>query len=235
MTAIDVTQELLKAICVGIGVSAPVGPLGILCIQRTINKGKWHGVVTGLGATTSDIIYATLVGFSMNIIVDFISAHQAVIQLVGAIVIGIFGLHIFRTKPEQIELIKKRKQKGELRVEDNIAKSPTLKEAILKNDYFHDYISAFGLCFSNPLIIFLFIGLFAQFHLFGTESVALNMSSLLFIIIGAFLWWMVLTFIVCKFRKNFKTRGMKILNHLTGGILIIAAIATAINAIIKML
>jgi len=235
MTAIDITQELIKAIIVGICVSAPVGPLGILCIQRTINKGKWHGVVTGLGATTSDIIYAFLVGFSMNIIVDFISAHQLVIQLIGAIVIGIFGIHIFNTKPEQIEKIKKHKQAGELRVEDNIAKNPTLKEAILKNDYLHDYLSAFGLCFSNPLIIFLFIGLFAQFHMFGTESVALNMSCIFFIIVGAFLWWMTLTFIVCKFRKNFKTRGMTILNHITGGILIIAAVATAINAIIKLI
>lgn len=235
MTAIDISQELLKAIFVGIGVSAPVGPLGVLCIQRTISKGKWHGVVTGLGATSSDIIYAFFVGFSMNIIVDFISAHQSIIQLIGAIVIGIFGLHIFNTKPEEMEKIRKRKQEGELRVEDNIAKSPTLKEAILKNDYFHDYLSAFGLCFSNPLIIFLFIGLFAQFHMFGTESIALNMSCIFFIIVGAFLWWMTLTYIVCKFRKNFKERGMKILNHLTGGILIIAAIATAINAIIKMI
>lgn len=235
MTTIDISEEFLKAIIVGVCVSAPVGPLGVLCIQRTINKGKWHGVVTGLGATTSDIIYAFLVGFSMNIIVDFISAHQQVIQLVGAIVIGIFGIHIFRTKPKQMEMIRKRKREGELRVEDNIAKNPTLKEAILKNDYFHDYLSAFGLCFSNPLIIFLFIGLFAQFHMFGTESVALNMSCLFFLIVGAFLWWMTLTYIVCKFRKNFKERGMLILNHITGGILILAAVATAINAIIKMI
>jgi len=235
MTAIDISQELLKAIFVGIGVSAPVGPLGVLCIQRTINKGKWHGVVTGLGATTSDIIYAFLVGFSMNIIVDFISAHQLIIQLIGAIVIGLFGLHIFHARQEEMDMIKKRKQEGERRVEGNIAKNPTLKEAILKNDYFHDYLSAFGLCFSNPLIIFLFIGLFAQFHMFGTSSVILNMSCILFILIGAFLWWMTLTYIVCKFRKNFKQRGMMILNRLTGSVLIFAAIATAINAIIKML
>lgn len=235
MTAIDIMQEFLKAIIVGICVSAPVGPLGVLCIQRTINKGKWHGVVTGLGATTSDIIYAFLVGFSMNIIVDFISAHQYVIQLIGAIVIGFFGLHIYNTKPQEMEIIRKRKQKGELRVEGSIAKNPTLYEAILKNDYFHDYISAFGLCFSNPLIIFLFIGLFAQFHMFGTESVTLNMSCIFFIIVGAFLWWMTLTYIVCKFRKNFKEKGMVILNHITGGILIIAAVATAINAIIMLI
>lgn len=235
MTALDISQELLKAIFVGIGVSAPVGPLGILCIQRTVSKGKWHGVVTGLGATTSDIIYAFLVGFSMNIIVDFIQAHQLVIQLIGAIVIGIFGIHIFRTKPEQIERIKKRKQIGEEIVEGNIAKSPTLKGAILKNEYFHDYLSAFGLCISNPLIIFLFVGLFAQFNMFANTSIAMNMISLLFIIVGAFIWWLTLTYVVGKFRNNFKEKGLKILNHITGGLLIIAAIATATNAIIEML
>ena len=235
MTALDISQELLKAIFVGIGVSAPVGPLGILCIQSTVSKGKWHGVVTGLGETTSDIIYAFLVGFSMNIIVDFIQAHQLVIQLIGAIVIGIFGIHIFRTKPEQIERIKKRKQIGEEIVEGNIAKSPTLKGAILKNEYFHDYLSAFGLCISNPLIIFLFVGLFAQFNMFANTSIAMNMISLLFIIVGAFIWWLTLTYVVGKFRNNFKEKGLKILNHITGGLLIIAAIATATNAIIEML
>ena len=85
---------VLTGILVGLCVSVPVGPLGVLCIQRTITRGRWHGIATGLGATTSDLVYALLVGFSMGFIIEFIEAHQLIIQLIGSIIIG-FLVYIF--------------------------------------------------------------------------------------------------------------------------------------------
>ena len=77
---------IITGLIIGILVSAPTGPLGILCIQRTLHKGRLHGFVTGLGASTSDIIYAILVGFSMNFIIEFVEQYRFIIQIIGSII-----------------------------------------------------------------------------------------------------------------------------------------------------
>lgn len=220
-------EEIIKGLVVGIAVSAPVGPLGVLCIQRTLSKGKWPGVVTGLGATTSDIIYAMLVGFGMNFMMEFIDAHQYVIQFLGSIVIWFFGFKISRSKvtPRDKENYERRKK-----FVDESQALNKVEDGLLK-----DYLTAFGLCFSNPLIVFLFIGLFAQFHLFTSGNIAVELLTVLAIIAGAFVWWMILTWFVGRFKENFKERGLKILNKITGGILMGAAIVSAVYSICKLI
>ena len=69
-----------KGIVIGVLVSAPMGPIGMLCIQRTLNKGRWHGFVTGLGAALSDVIYAALTCLGMGVVVNFVEANQAPLQ-----------------------------------------------------------------------------------------------------------------------------------------------------------
>lgn len=220
-------EEIIKGLVVGLAVSAPVGPLGVLCIQRTLSRGKWSGVVTGLGATTSDIIYAMLVGFGMNFMMEFIDAHQYVIQLLGSIVIWFFGFKISRSKvtPRDKENYERRKK-----FVDESQALNKVEDGLLK-----DYLTAFGLCFSNPLIVFLFIGLFAQFHLFTSGNIAVELLTVLAIIAGAFVWWMILTWFVGRFKENFKERGLKILNKITGGILMGAAIVSAVYSICKLI
>ena len=88
-----------KGIVIGVLVSAPMGPIGMLCIQRTLNKGRWHGFVTGLGAALSDVIYAALTCLGMGVVVNFVEANQAPLQLIGSIVLGIFGYYIFQSNP----------------------------------------------------------------------------------------------------------------------------------------
>ncbi len=220
-------EEIIKGLVVGLAVSAPVGPLGVLCIQRTLSRGKWSGVVTGLGATTSDIIYAMLMGFGMNFMMEFIDAHQYVIQLLGSIVIWFFGFKISRSKatPRDKENYERRKK-----LVDESQALNKVEDGLLK-----DYLTAFGLCFSNPLIVFLFIGLFAQFHLFTSGNIAVELLTVLAIIAGAFVWWMNLTWFVGRFKENFKERGLKILNKITGGILMGVAIVSAVYSICKLI
>lgn len=69
---IDLLELILKGLLIGIIASAPMGPVGILCIQRTLNKGRWYGFVTGVGAAASDIIYALITGLGMSFVMDFI-------------------------------------------------------------------------------------------------------------------------------------------------------------------
>lgn len=203
-------EIILTGILIGICVSAPVGPLGVLCIQRTLSRGKLHGFMTGLGATTSDIIYALLVSLGMSFILDFINTHQFLIQIIGSIIILLFGIYLFLKKP-----------KNQL---------PHIKKSHSKGDLISDYLSAFGLCFSNPLIMFLFIGLFARFQIIESGNISNNIIAFISIIIGAIIWWILLTLIVGYFKNKFKLRELRIINKITGSIIIILSIIGIILA-----
>ena len=204
---------ILTGILIGLCVSVPVGRLGVLCIPRTVTRGRWHGVGTGLGATTSDLVYALLVGCSMGVIIEFIEAHQLWIQIVGSIIIAIFGFHIYTKDPlKQLEHKKRKHSKGDL---------------------FSDYITAFGLCFSNPMIIFLFIGLFARFNVVNPAEPFLSIVGMASILLGATIWWLTLTLLVnLVSTKLFKEKGLEILNKITGAVLIILGIAGIVSAVI---
>ncbi|MCI7728793.1 MAG: LysE family transporter [Bacteroidales bacterium] len=203
-------DTILTGILIGICVSAPVGPLGVLCIQRTLSRGKLHGFITGMGATTSDIIYALLVSLGMSFILDFINTHQFLIQLIGSIIILLFGLHLFLKKP-----------KNQL---------PDIKTPRSKGDLISDYLSAFALCFSNPLIMFLFIGLFARFQIIESGNITNNIVAFISILIGATIWWILLTLIVGYFKSKFKLRELWIINKITGSIIILLSIIGIILA-----
>ena len=84
---IDFVNLLFKGILIGIIASAPMGPVGILCIQRTLNKGRWYGFVTGIGAAISDIIYALITGFGMSFVMNMVnnSRYQFLLQILGSI------------------------------------------------------------------------------------------------------------------------------------------------------
>ena len=81
---------LVKGFVIGIVVSAPLGPVGVLCIQRTLNKGRWYGFVTGLGASLSDIAYALLTGYGMSFVFDYINKNIFYLQLLGSIMLLVF-------------------------------------------------------------------------------------------------------------------------------------------------
>ena len=166
---------IIKGIVIGVLVSAPMGPIGMLCIQRTLNKGRWHGFVTGLGAALSDVIYATLTCLGMGVVVNFVEANQAPLQLIGSIVLGLFGYYIFQSNPTRN--LKKQKEK--------------------KLSYTQDFITAFLLTFSNVLIVLLYIGLFARFGFILPEhSIWMSLGGISFIGVGAVLWWFGITYIV---------------------------------------
>ena len=130
---------LVKGFIIGVVVSAPLGPVGVLCIQRTLNKGRWYGFVTGLGASLSDIAYALLTGYGMSFVFDYINKNIFYLQLLGSVMLLLFGIYTFRSNPVQ-----------------------SIRPASSsKGSYFHNFITAFFVTLSNPLIIFLFIGLFA--------------------------------------------------------------------------
>ncbi len=199
----DLFNMVLHGLLIGIVVSAPMGPVGIFCIQRTLDRGRLSGFYTGVGAAISDLIYCLLTGFGLSFIEGFINSHRAPIQLFGATVLIGFGIWLIRKKPHtQVEC-------------DAEPDIPSPRGDILKG---------FALTFSNPLILFLIIGLFAQFN-FVIEGMKFYhyMVGFIGIIAGALGWWWIVTYFVDKIRGHFTQRTMKLINTIVGIIILIFA------------
>ena len=192
-----------KGLLVGIVASAPMGPVGVLCIQRTLNKGRWYGFVTGCGAALSDIIYALLTGLGMSFLFDYLSQNVLYLQLFGSALLFFFGLYLFRSN-----LL-------------HALRPPSGK----KGTYLHNFVTAFLVTLSNPLIIFLFIGLFARFAFVEPgELVSETLTGYLSIVVGALLWWFCITWFVDKVRNRFNLHGILYLNRIIGGIVMAVSV-----------
>lgn len=175
-----------------------MGPVGILCVQRTLDKGRQAGFFTGIGAAISDLLYCLITGFGLSFIEEFLEQNQNIIQIIGSVVLIIFGIYLFRSNPSRTI-----KRPGEIRI--------SKKQNIL---------SGFIFTVSNPLIIFLIIGLFARFN-FLLPDIKFYHYIIGFgcIIVGALGWWWIVTFFVNKLRAHFNLRSMWLINKLTGGII----------------
>lgn len=200
---VTILDLLVKGLIVGVVVSAPLGPVGVLCIQRTLNKGRWYGFVTGLGAALSDIVYALITGYGMSFMDDFLTKNQVLLQIVGSVMLFVFGLYTFRSNP--------------VRSIRPVSSTP--------GSYLHNFVTAFFVTFSNPLIIFLFIGLFARFSFVMPGSpIGFQLVGYLAIVLGALLWWFSTTYFVNKVRTRFNLRGIWILNRVIGVVVMLSSV-----------
>ena len=201
---VTILDLLVKGFVIGVVVSAPLGPVGVLCIQRTLNKGRWFGFVTGLGAALSDIIYSLITGYGMSFMDELIIK-------VGSIMLLAFGIYTFRSNPVK-------------------ALRPVSGK---RGSYLHNFITAFFVTLSNPLIIFLFVGLFARFSFVMPGSpVGFQLVGYLAIILGALTWWFSITYFVNKVRNHFNVRGIWVLNRVIGIIVIVASIIGLVLALL---
>ena len=206
---------ILKGLLIGIIVSAPMGPVGVLCVQRTLNKGRWYGFVTGIGACVSDLIYAVITGVGVSFVVDFIETGQTrfFLQLGGSVILMLFGIHSYRSDPTRNMHISG-KQKG---------------------TYLHNGITAFLITFCNPLIIFLFMACYAQLAFVPhTDNPLSIVVSFLSIALGALLWWWSLTWIIDKIRTNFDISAIKIINKVIGGVVIFISILVLFGTVFNI-
>ncbi len=212
---LDILDFIFKGMLIGIMASAPMGPIGVLCIQRTLNKGRWYGFITGIGACVSDLIYALFTGFGMSFVMDFIQNERSrfLLQIAGSIVLLIFGIYCYRSDPTRKIHKSNKPSKGSL---------------------LHNGITAFIVTALNPLIIFLFIFLFAQFA-FIAPNRPLEMSiGYISIVAGALMWWFGLTWLVDKVRGKFDDNGIIIINRVVGCIVIIFSIIMLLGMVFNL-
>lgn len=199
-----------RGLAIGVIISAPMGPVGILCVQRTLGKGRRAGLFTGIGAAISDLLYCLLTGFGLSFIEEFLEKNQNIIQLIGSVVLIIFGIYLFRANPNR-----KIKKPGF----DQVSPGKNI-------------LNGFLFTFSNPLIIFLIIGLFARFNFMQPDILAFHyVVGYISIFAGALIWWWGVTYIIDKIRAHFNIRSMYLINKITGVIIMIFGIVGIVTSI----
>ena len=201
---------LPRGLAIGALISAPMGPIGMLVIQRTLSKGRWPAFFTGIGAALSDLCYCLLAGFGLSFVTDIIERHQFALQIAGSIVLAAFGAFLFRKNPTRS--LKTARPDG--------------------HSYWSDCVSGFFLTLSNPLILFFIIGLFARFNFILPEFQWLHyVWAYLTILGGALLWWYLVTYLVSKLRSRFNVRSLWLVNRIVGTILIVMAVVGVLLAV----
>jgi threonine/homoserine/homoserine lactone efflux protein len=200
---------IFRGIIIGIFVSAPLGPIGLLCIQRSLYKGRWHGFLSGIGAAFSDLFYAMITCMGMGIVIDFIEHNQMILKLAGSLLLIVFVVYMYRSDP-----------------------SKSFREPKRSRSYWQDILSAFFVTLSNPLIIFWFIILFARFNFISSNDKMYSIGlGLICIFSGALLWWFALSSIIGKLRGVFNKRGLLIMNRTLAIILLIISLVGIISSI----
>ncbi|MCW4052074.1 MAG: LysE family translocator [Candidatus Bathyarchaeota archaeon] len=187
---------LLSGAIIGFSIAAPVGPIGVLCIRRTLAEGRASGLVSGLGAATADAIYGFIAGFGLTFVSNFLINQQVWLRLVGGAFLCYFGLRTFLSKPaEQAALIKGKGLAG-------------------------SYASTFFLTITNPMTIISFAAIFAGLGVGGaSESYVSAAVLVLGVFTGSALWWFILSGVTNVFRTKFNSGKLRWVNRISGMII----------------
>ena len=187
----------LKGLIIGISIAAPVGPIGVLCIQRTITYGKLNGLATGLGAASADAVYGFVAAFGLTFISNFLVAQQTWFRIIGGGFLIYLGIRAYFSTPKNTTVN---------------TKNPKHAGA---------YGSTFLLTLSNPMTILSFAAIFSGF---GLVDSSMHYGSATLMVIGVFLgsasWWLLLSSGTNLFRNRLNER-LSWINKLSG--IVIAA------------
>lgn len=220
--------ELLKilfgGLCVGLASSVTVGPVAVLCIQRTLSKGHLSGLVSGMGIVCADTLMAILSFSVYALIKSYIDEYSAIIKLIGGAIIVIVGIFIFFKNP--VPQIRKNKTGS--------------------NALWQDFGSMFGFTLANFAVVIPYIlAFFTMFNIDLTidfqnvvdggiefTNAIYNILVLGGFFLGATLWWFTLTSIISIFHKSFKPRHMVVVNRVAGVVIMALGTVTLISVIL---
>jgi threonine/homoserine/homoserine lactone efflux protein len=200
---------LLKGIAIGFSLAAPVGPVGVLCIRRTLAHGSKRGLIVGLSAASADMLYGIFAAYGVTLVSDFIYSQQQWIRLIGGVILFALGYHTIRSHPST-----------------DTATNGT-------NGHMRAFFSTFLLTLTNPMTLFAFAAVFASV---GLEEIIGNQWFALFLVVGIFLgsmsWFALLTTLVHFFKEKISTDGISLVNKIAGSIFIIFGILALSSSLI---
>jgi threonine/homoserine/homoserine lactone efflux protein len=198
---------LLKGIAVGIVIAVPVGPVGVLCVRRTIFEGRLFGFLSGLGAASADTIFGIVAGFGLTVVSDLLLDYQTWLRAGG----GLFLIYVGAKA---------------------LSKHITRCEAPERNaeNLLSAYLSTFAPTITNPVTILAFLGIFAGVGFTGEEA-TLGRAGMLVagVLVGSLIWWLGISLGAGLFRKSFGERHLVLLNRISGGILTLSGVGLLVS------
>jgi len=187
---------LISGFIIGFSIAAPVGPIGVLCMRRTLAEGRLHGLVSGLGAATADAMYGCVAAFGLTFISDTLIQQQLWLRLFGGVFLCLLGAKTLLAKPSE--------------------KSPSEK----RTGILGAYGSTFFLTLTNPMTILSFAAIFAGIGLGSAVADYGSAALLVFsVFAGSALWWLVLSGTVGLLRKKVTSSVLKWINRVSGAII----------------
>ena len=196
----------LRGLIIGFSIAAPVGPIGVLCISRTLTEGRISGLISGLGAATADALYGSIAAFGLAFISNILINQQGWIRLIGGVFLCSLGIKIFLSSPA----------KQAARV-----KGPGLVST---------YASTFFLTLTNPMTILSFAAIFAGLGV-GSETANYLFAGTLVlgVFIGSAFWWLILSSGVSLIRKKIESHRLRWVNRMSGIIITIFGILALLS------
>jgi len=192
---LDELWLLLKGLALGVAIAAPVGPIGLLCIRRTLEHGPMMGFATGMGAAMADTVYGALAAFGVSAAIDFLQGNERFFQVIGGVVLLVVAYRTFMQRPAAEEA--------------EAAAAPDAADGLA------GFMTGLTLTLTNPATIMAFIAIFAAFGLGGLEFA--DACVLVFgVFLGSSSWWLALSSGVAAMRHRISDRGLVALNTCTG-------------------
>ena len=186
---------MLKGLAIGFSIAAPVGPIGVLCIRRSLSEGRQVGLATGLGAATADAIYGCVAAFGLTAVSSALVGHRSWLGFSGGLFLCYLGVRTFMSGPAA-----------------RAAESPGrgLPAA---------YLTAFFLTLANPMTILSFVAVFAGFGLGSSPNYLAAGVLVTGVFIGSALWWLLLSGGVGLLQSRIGSGWMQLINRLSGCII----------------
>jgi threonine/homoserine/homoserine lactone efflux protein len=194
----------LKGIVVGLLIAVPVGPVGVLCVRRTIFGGRTFGLVSGLGSATADAFFGVVAGFGLTVVSNWLFLYEDWLRLAGGLFLVGIGVSALRKK-----VVGAAAAKPERNAENLTAA----------------FMSTFALTITNPVTILAFVGVFAAIG-FTNRSATLSHALVLVagVTLGSMLWWLGISLGANRFRRSFSDNTLVWLNRISGAILVASGI-----------
>ena len=202
----NMTENLslfLRGLLIGISIAAPVGPIGILCIRRTLAEGKLKGFLSGMGAASADMVYGAIAAFGLTVVTDLLVDNAIWLHLIGGCFLLYLGVKTFLEKPANHAM--QASQSG----------------------YFGAYISTFFLTITNPMTILSFAAIFAGTMFLGNTSSPIALVAGVFA--GSAAWWLALSLGVGLMRDRLNHNLMIWINRISGLIIITFGIIALVS------
>lgn len=196
----------IKSVMIGVAIAAPVGPVGIVCIQRTLAYGRRTGFLSGLGAATADALYGLIAVMGLTVVSGFLMAHQFWIQVWGGVFLLLLGWKTFTSKPPALSA--------------GIPDTPSSVKG---------FLSVFLLTLTNPLTILAFIAIFGVFRVGGPEDFLTSLTVVSGVFSGSALWWGILAFVGGWISSRIGPDSLKLINRTAGIVLTIFSVLFLID------